>query len=114
MRSEKKYDSSDAVSRQPKGRAKDTVESSKLEENEEHDDIMFQGVSSDFCVCMLNIVSSTVVTSPLSHDKIRKFYSLFVNSVSPIISHFDGRILKTGGDSIVYYFPKYQSLQERT
>jgi two-component system, OmpR family, response regulator ChvI len=111
LRSEKKYDSSDTLSRQPKGRAKDTFESSKLEENEEQDNIMFQGVSSDFCVCMLDIVNSTVVTSPLSHDKIRKFYSLFVNSVSPIISHFGGRILKTGGDSIVYYFPNTTELK---
>ncbi|MGH9926637.1 MAG: hypothetical protein ACRD5B_14795, partial [Nitrososphaeraceae archaeon] len=56
-------------------------ESSKLEENEEQDDIMFQGVSSDFCVCMLDSVNSTVVTSPLSHDKIRKFYSLYLSCI---------------------------------
>lgn len=70
------------------------------------DDIIFQGISSDFCVCMLDIVNSTAVTSSLAQeDKIRKFYSLFVNSVSPIISHFGGRVLKTGGDSMIYYFP---------
>lgn len=71
-----------------------------------HDDIIFQGISSDFCVCMLDIVNSTAITSSLAHeDKIRKFYSLFVNSVSPIITHFGGRVLKTGGDSMIYYFP---------
>ncbi len=70
------------------------------------DDIVFQGISSDFCVCMLDIVNSTAITSSLAQeDKVRKFYSLFVNSVSPVISHFGGRILKTGGDSIIYYFP---------
>jgi two-component system, OmpR family, response regulator ChvI len=70
------------------------------------DDIIFRGISSDFCVCMLDIVNSTAVTSSLAQeDKIRKFYSLFVNSVSPIISHFGGRVLKTGGDSMIYYFP---------
>ena len=71
-----------------------------------HDDIVFQGISSNFCVCMLDVVNSTAITSSLaSEDKIRKFYSVFVNSVSPVISHFGGRILKTGGDSIIYYFP---------
>jgi two-component system, OmpR family, response regulator ChvI len=71
-----------------------------------HDDIIFQGISSDFCVCMLDVVNSTAITSSLAHeDKIRKFYSLFVNSVSPIITHFGGRVLKTGGDSMIYYFP---------
>jgi two-component system, OmpR family, response regulator ChvI len=72
-----------------------------------YDDIVFQGYSSDFCVCMLDIVDSTAVTSSLAHeDKIRKFYSLFVNSVSPVISRFGGRVLKTGGDSLIYYFPR--------
>ena len=72
-----------------------------------HDDIIFQGVSSDFCVCMLDIINSTAITSSLAHeDKIRKFYSLFVNSVSPVVAYFGGRVLKTGGDSMIYYFPK--------
>jgi two-component system, OmpR family, response regulator ChvI len=75
-------------------------------DTEVHDDIIFQGVSSDFCVCMIDIVNSTAVTSSLAQeDKIRKFYSLFVNSVAPVISHFGGRVLKTGGDSVIYYFP---------
>jgi len=76
------------------------------------DDIIFQGISSDFCVCMLDIVNSTAVTSSLAlEDKIRKFYSLFVNSVSPIISHFGGRVLKTGGDSMIYYFPNTAEIE---
>jgi CheY-like chemotaxis protein len=76
------------------------------------DDIIFQGISSDFCVCMLDIVNSTAVTSSLAQeDKIRKFYSLFVNSVSPIISHFGGRVLKTGGDSMIYYFPNTAEIE---
>ena len=71
-----------------------------------YDDLVFHGFSSDFCVCMLDIVDSTAVTSSLAlEDKIRKFYSLFVNSASPVISRFGGRVLKTGGDSIIYYFP---------
>jgi two-component system, OmpR family, response regulator ChvI len=76
------------------------------------DDIIFQGVSSDFCVCMVDIVNSTVITTSLSReDKIRKFYSLFVNSVSPIIAHFGGKILKTGGDSVIYYFADTSELK---
>ena len=76
------------------------------------DDIIFQGISSDFCVCMLDIVNSTAVTSSLAQEhKIRKFYSLFVNSVSPIISHFGGRVLKTGGDSMIYYFPNTAEIE---
>ncbi|MGA6989670.1 MAG: response regulator [Nitrososphaeraceae archaeon] len=76
------------------------------------DDIVFQGISSDFCVCMLDIVNSTAITSSLAQeDKVRKFYSLFVNSVSPVISHFGGRILKTGGDSIIYYFPNSAEIE---
>jgi two-component system, OmpR family, response regulator ChvI len=77
-----------------------------------HDDIIFQGISSDFCVCMLDIVNSTAITSSLDHeDKVRKFYSLFVNSVSPVIAHFGGRVLKTGGDSMIYYFPNTSEVE---
>src|ERR671918_219159 len=77
-----------------------------------HDDIIFQGISSDFCVCMLDIVNSTAITSSLAHeDKVREFYSLFVNSVSPAIAHFGGRVLKTGGDSMIYYFPNTSEVE---
>mgnify|MGYP003425037800 CR=1 FL=1 len=77
-----------------------------------HDDIVFQGISSNFCVCMLDVVNSTAITSSLAYeDKIRKFYSVFVNSISPVISHFGGRVLKTGGDSIIYYFPNTSEVE---
>lgn len=94
-------------SESPRERDNGRFESRNRDINTEfQDDIIFQGISSDFCVCMLDIVNSTAVTSSLAQeDKIRKFYSLFVNSVSPIISHFGGRVLKTGGDSMIYYFP---------
>ena len=94
-------------SESPRERDNARFESRNRDNNTElQDDIIFQGISSDFCVCMLDIVNSTAVTSSLAQeDKIRKFYSLFVNSVSPIISHFGGRVLKTGGDSMIYYFP---------
>jgi two-component system response regulator ChvI len=96
-----------ANSESPKERDNWRFESRNRGNNTEmQDDIIFQGVSSDFCVCMVDIVNSTAVTSSLAQeDKIRKFYSLFVNSVAPVISHFGGRVLKTGGDSVIYYFP---------
>jgi two-component system, OmpR family, response regulator ChvI len=96
-----------ANSRSSSKREANLIDTRNSDDNAElHDDIIFQGISSDFCVCMLDIVNSTAITSSLAHeDKIRKFYSLFVNSVSPIISHFGGRVLKTGGDSMIYYFP---------
>jgi CheY-like chemotaxis protein len=100
-------DSIKANSKSPSKRDANLIDTRNRDDNSElHDDIIFQGISSDFCVCMLDIVNSTAITSSLAHeDKIRKFYSLFVNSVSPVISHFGGRVLKTGGDSMIYYFP---------
>lgn len=75
-------------------------------------ELVFDGISSNFCVCMIDIVDSTVITSSLPReDQIRKFYSIFVNSVSHIISHFGGRILKTGGDSVIYYFQNTAELK---
>jgi two-component system, OmpR family, response regulator ChvI len=86
--------------------------SEKMVPQKFHDDIVFQGISYNFCVCMLDVVNSTAITASLaSEDKIRKFYSVFVNSVSPVISHFGGRVLKTGGDSIIYYFPNTSEVE---
>jgi two-component system, OmpR family, response regulator ChvI len=102
-----------ANSESPKERDNRRFESRNRGNNTEmQDDIIFQGVSSDFCVCMIDIVNSTAVTSSLAQeDKIRKFYSLFVNSVAPVISHFGGRVLKTGGDSVIYYFPNTAEIE---
>jgi CheY-like chemotaxis protein/class 3 adenylate cyclase len=96
-----------ANSKSPSKKDADLIDTRNRESTSElDDDIIFQGISSDFCVCVLDIVNSTAITSSLAHeDKVRKFYSLFVNSVSPIIAHFGGRVLKTGGDSVIYYFP---------
>lgn len=92
---------------QGKGHSANSGSLNQHESMELNDDIVFQGVASDFCVCMLDIVNSTAITSSLVHEeKIRKFYSVFVNSISPVIAHFGGRVLKTGGDSIIYYFPE--------
>lgn len=100
-------------SESPRERDNGRLESRNRDNKTElQDDIIFQGISSDFCVCMVDIVNSTAVTSSLAQeDKIRKFYSLFVNSVSPIISHFGGRVLKTGGDSMIYYFPNTAEIE---
>jgi CheY-like chemotaxis protein len=85
---------------------RDVCESPEDGRIEFQDDIIFDGFSSEFCVCMVDVVNSTAVTSSLGHEnKVRKFYSLFVNSVSPVVSAFGGRVLKTGGDSMIYYFP---------
>jgi class 3 adenylate cyclase len=75
--------------------------------NEKVRDLVFDEVSSNFCVCMLDIVDSTVIASSLyQRNKICQFYSLFINSLSPIINQFCGKVIKTCGDSLIYYFPK--------
>lgn len=70
-------------------------------------ELVFDDVSSNFCVCMLDIVDSTAITSSLYlQNKVCQFYSLFINSLSPIINQFHGKVIKTGGDSLIYYFPE--------
>jgi CheY-like chemotaxis protein/class 3 adenylate cyclase len=70
-------------------------------------ELVFDDVSSNFCVCMLDIVDSTAITSSLYLlNKVCQFYSLFINSLSPIINQFHGKVIRTGGDSLIYYFPE--------
>jgi CheY-like chemotaxis protein len=38
--------------------------------------------------------------------EIRKYYSLFYNTMASIIRHYGGKVIKNVGDMILFYFPK--------
>jgi two-component system, OmpR family, response regulator ChvI len=53
------------------------------------------------------MIGSTKVISQLSTfaDKIRKYYSVFLNSMSAITKKHEGIIIKNIGGSLIFYFP---------
>jgi hypothetical protein len=64
--------------------------------------------SDSFCVSFvkmsepMNIAGNSLANS----DKVRRYYSIFLNTMAGIARGFDAKILKNVGDGLVCYFPK--------
>ena len=72
------------------------------------EEISFTGSSQNCCISFIDIVDSTKITTTEINDaeKIRKYYSIFINTMAAIIRDFNATIIKNTGDSLLYYFPK--------
>ena len=58
-----------------------------------------------FCVGIVDIVNSTKTVSKLSQTKSSRYYELFLNTMAKSLESFHTQILKTMGDSLLFYFP---------
>lgn len=68
-------------------------------------EVSFSGERNDYCVCYVDMVDSTNITSQLSEDQIQLYYSTFLNSVATIAKNFGAKIIKNAGDCLIFYFP---------
>lgn len=77
----------------------------------EQEDILlrFSQKNEDSCVCIIDIVQSTMLTANLSNEQIKNFYEIFINSIAEIVKKFDGQVVKNIGDSLLFYFIKIDS-----
>jgi hypothetical protein len=75
------------------------------------EEISFIEGSQNCCVCFVDIVDSTRITTVeiADSEKIKIYYSIFINTMAAIARDFDGTIIKNTGDSLIYYFPKTTS-----
>jgi len=64
------------------------------------------GKPTYFCVGIVDIVNSTKIVSKLSPSKSSKYYEIFLNCMAKVVNQYNGQILKTMGDSLLFYFPK--------
>ncbi|MEJ7640737.1 MAG: response regulator [Candidatus Nitrosocosmicus sp.] len=73
----------------------------------DNDQITFINYSHSYCVCIIDIVNSTGNTSQIAgSEQIRKYYSIFLNTMASIIKNYNGKVIKNAGDCLIYYFPK--------
>ena len=69
--------------------------------------VKFINYTQQYCIGIIDIVNSTNETSKItSPNKLRKYYSLFLNTMSSVINSCNGKVIKTIGDSVFFYFPK--------
>ena len=73
--------------------------------------LQFSDYSENYCVCMVDIMNSTKITSKLSDTQTSEFYKIFLNSIAIIVRKFDGIVVKNIGDALLFYFPVIHSEQ---
>lgn len=75
-------------------------------ENRLEEVVTFSGSHKNYCVGIVDIVGSTKVTANLSKEKMTKYYSIFLNGMAMIAKDHGALVVKSIGDSLLYYFPK--------
>jgi len=68
--------------------------------------VAFSGQTQNYCVGVVDMVNSTKMAATLGNGKISKYYQIFLNSMSKILSRFGGFVIKNIGDCLLYYFPE--------
>ncbi len=68
--------------------------------------VAFSGQSQSFCVGVVDMSKSIMITTSLHRTKIMKYYEIFLNTMSRVLAKHDANVMKNGGDSLYYYFPK--------
>jgi two-component system, OmpR family, response regulator ChvI len=84
-----------------------------IEENEweVEDEISFSSESQTYCVRFVTMLDSIRITFEVKDpNKIRRYYSIFINTLASIARSFGAKIIKSTDTSLIYYFPKTSSL----
>jgi class 3 adenylate cyclase len=76
--------------------------------------IAFPGNAANYMVCIVDMVGSTKVTAALHPEKSCKYYSIFLNVMATIAEEFGAKIVKNGGDSLLFYFPRTFNPNEKS
>jgi two-component system, OmpR family, response regulator ChvI len=83
-----------------------------IEEGERYpeDEISFSSESQTYCVGFVTMVDYIAFTFEINDpNKTRRYYSLFINTLSSIAQSFGAKIIKSTDTSLIYYFPKTSS-----
>src|SRR3954454_2477007 len=90
------------------GKVMDNTEYLKLNNNNNNEDeIVFNNYSRRYCICIISIVDLTKYLDKLKEPvELRKFYSIFYNTMALIIKNNDGKVIKNVDDGLLFYFPK--------
>jgi CheY-like chemotaxis protein len=71
------------------------------------EEISFLDRSLNCCVCFVDMVNSTKITAKISDgQKIRQYYSIFINTMAVLAKNYGAKIIKNAGDALIFYFPE--------
>ena len=67
--------------------------------------ISFEEIYQNYCVGMVDVVSSTQVISKLTQEEGCVYYSVFLNTIGYIAQSHGAKVVKNIGDGVLFYFP---------
>jgi two-component system, OmpR family, response regulator ChvI len=78
-------------------------------------EIRFLPHSQNYCICFVDLVNSTKITSEISDQrKIGHYYSIFINAMAVLVKHYGAKIVKNVGDALIFYFPGTSDARNET
>jgi CheY-like chemotaxis protein len=84
-------------------RAEDSLLTSDLSSEE----ISFLDRSINCCIGVVNMLNSASITAEIyGHGKIGQYYSIFINTMAILVKNYGGKIVKSAGDALIFYFPQ--------
>jgi class 3 adenylate cyclase len=73
---------------------------------DEVSEVSFSGHEQNCCICFIDMMNSTKISSELGSAEITRYYAIFLNAMATIVKNFGAKIIKNAGDCLIYYFPK--------
>ena len=73
--------------------------------------VTFSGKEISVIVGIVDMVDSTKICAKLGPVKASKYYQVFINSMSKILSEYGGVVIKNIGDCLLYYFPYGEKIE---
>ena len=67
-------------------------------------EISFSGKVQNCCVCFIDMIGSTKVSSELTPVQLSGYYEIFLNAIAVIARSYGARIVKNAGDALIFYF----------
>ena len=98
--------------RSPLGQLNNRRERSQSMPVAEKNEVLFSDKSENYCIGFIDIVGSTQITANITSEKVGKFYSTFINAVASIVKDHHGRIVKTVGDGVLFFFPRTSNIED--
>lgn len=76
-------------------------------------ELQFLPESKSYCVCCIDIVDSTRITAVFSEEQVRRYYSVFLNTVGTVVKSYGAVVIKTTGDGMLFYLPGTSDCQNK-
>jgi hypothetical protein len=69
-----------------------------------NEEIAFSGKVQKCCVCFIDMVGSTKISSDLTAAQLSRYYEIFLNTIARIAGNFGAKIVKNAGDALIFLF----------